>query len=154
MGLRLMRRVPKAISKLPYAGLIGIVGAIQPAGVQAFDATSASSVDSKCVPGQFTEVRVAHAIALLPEVQERTKRLVPPQSLVVGVGSMATARLLNGRCYQEVAIYVNLGDHLEKWLVLLIDTSNKVSKVLNSDGDYVSLREWRSQLQRTKQSKQ
>ena len=115
--------------------------------VQASAGVSAWAAQSKCVPERFSEARATYSITHLPEFVEKAKELGSPQSLVVGVGSMATARFLDSCCYYEVAIYVNVEDHLELWNVFLIDTNDQVRKVLNSEGDYISLQEWRVPVQ-------
>jgi hypothetical protein len=96
-----------------------------------------------CNREQFDEQISQKSIRLLPEIINFQEKLPANKNVAIGAGEMNTVRVLDGACFLEVAVYVDHKTRFELWHIFLLDRDYVVRGVMNIEGNFISLEEWR-----------
>ena len=63
-------------------------------------------------------------------------------------------RAIDGHCYWEIAIYSDEGSHFHLWNTFFVSATGNRLRVADSDGNSLSIKEWRADNQRSSDAKQ
>lgn len=97
----------------------------------------------RCNREQFDEQISQKSLRMLPEIINLQEKIPTDRRVAIGAGEMNTVRILDKACFLEVAVYVDHKTRFELWHIFLLDRDYVVRGMMNIEGNFISLEEWR-----------